>query len=556
MSCLRPVVDRLPVRTALLLASLLVVAGSRPAGAADAEAWLRDDAGAVGLDFRHETRAAGELAMPEIMSGGVALLDVDGDGRLDVYFTSGARNRMFRQTAERRFADVTTASGLGDTGYGMGVAVGDVDNDGDVDVYVANVGLDRLYRNRGDGTFEDATEAAGIRVDGWSSSAGFFDYDRDGFLDLYVGRYVRYNPGKHCRDAAGRPDYCSPSVFAPEPDVLLHNRGDGTFEDVSEAAGIRRAFGAALGVVVVDLDDDGWADVYVANDGSANQLWINGHDGRFEDRALLRGAAYNLDGEAEAGMGVVAADLDGDLDLDLFLTHLSDETNTLYRNLGGARGFEDATGAAGLTVGSLPLTGFGVAAVDLELDGDLDLVVADGRVSGGPRGGADDAWRRFAQPNRVWTNDGAGRFSSSADCGGFTAGIEVSRGLAAGDVDDDGDVDFVLVNGGGAAELWRNTAPRRGRWLEVRAVDPRLKRDALGARIVAVGTDGRRRLGVVTSASSYQSSGDARVHFGLGTVAALARLEVRWPDGLVESFAVPGVDRELRVERGAGGKAP
>ncbi|MCH7572182.1 MAG: VCBS repeat-containing protein, partial [Planctomycetes bacterium] len=339
--------------------------------------WFTEITTDVGLDFIHETGATGELHLPEIMGGGCAMFDFDHDGDLDIYLITANDtlpeagiadhpvNRLYRQEADGRFTDVTAESGLGDGGYGMGVAIGDIDNDGHPDVYVTNYGPDRLYRNRGDGTFEDVTEAAGIDVDGWSCSAAFFDYDRDGFLDLYVTRYVDFDPRKRCSDAAGRPDYCSPKVFGPVADVLLHNNGDpGTpgFTDVSEQAGIASAAAAGLGVVCEDFNQDGWPDVYVANDLYANHLWINQGDGTFRDMAVIMGAAYNLHGQPEAGMGVVAADFHGHGQLVWFMTHLPTEINTLYRNLGGDVGFEDVTGSAGLGASSMEYTGFGTAA--------------------------------------------------------------------------------------------------------------------------------------------------------------------------------------------------
>ncbi|MFQ5592155.1 MAG: FG-GAP repeat domain-containing protein, partial [Phycisphaerae bacterium] len=304
----------------------------------------------VGLDFVHDNGADGNLDLPEIIVSGVALFDFDNDADLDIYFTNGNHNlrtgevsdgptnRLYRQEPDGRFTDVTARSGLGDCGYGAGVAVGDIDNDGYADVYVTNIGHDQLYRNRGDGTFENITKSAGIRVDGFSSSAAFLDYDRDGYLDLYIARYVQWSP-KDCYSDKGTPDYCGPLAFPPARDVLLHNTGDGAFRDVTEHAGISSASAAAgLGVVCEDFNDDGWIDIYVANDAYANNLWVNQHDGRFVDDALVLGAAYNMHGMPEAGMGVVAADFDGDEDYDLFMTHLARETNTLYRNEGPAGG--------------------------------------------------------------------------------------------------------------------------------------------------------------------------------------------------------------------------
>jgi len=310
-----------------------------------------------GVTFRHETNAAGELHLPEIMGSGLAVTDLDGDGRLDLYLVSGTENRFYHQLEDGSFEDRTAASGLGDEGYGMGIAVGDVDNDGDEDVYVANLGGDRLYVNEGDGSFRDETGTAGIEVDDWSSSAAFLDFDRDGFLDLFVVRYVTYDPNNKCYDKAGRHEYCGPTAFPGVHDVLLRNRGDGTFEDVSSRAGMQDIAHAGLGIAVRDFDGDGWIDVYVANDADPNELWLNRRDGTFSEEALLLGASLNARGQPEAGMGVLAEDLDGDLAVDLFMTHLGNESNTFYRNLGGSNGFADTTASVSLGTTSTLFTG-------------------------------------------------------------------------------------------------------------------------------------------------------------------------------------------------------
>jgi hypothetical protein len=529
-----------------------------------------------GVDFRHSAGAAGEQLFPEMMGGGVAIFDANQDGRLDLYFASGAPdlgrgrissdgkgdiNRLFLQEDDGRFVDRTEGSGLGDGGYGTGLAVGDVDNDGFEDVFVANFGPDRLYLGRGEGRFEEASEASGIAATGvaeddWSTSAAFCDVNRDGFLDLYVVRYVVFDPEVQCTDKTGRKEYCGPDSFTDRVDVLLLNRGDGTFVDGTSAAGIDVATGAGLGVVCADLDDNGWVDIYVANDGDPNQLWMNqgtGSDGSvtFVDEALILGTSVNASGLEEAGMGVLAADFDNDADLDLFLTHLRDETNTFYRNLGPTRGFRDDSNIVGLAASSTPFTGFGTAALDLDLDGDLDLVVANGRVLRA-RALTEDLpspWNQYAEPNLVYSNDeGAFRLLGS-EVLAFTERIEIGRGLAAGDLDGDGTLDLVLNNLESKARIYHGTAS--GHWLLVDAQDPRLQRRALGAKIT-LSADGWRQVRTLQGAMSYLSASDPRAHFGLGEFDGPVTLEVRWPDGLEETFAKVAVDQAVVLVRGQG----
>jgi tetratricopeptide (TPR) repeat protein len=543
-----------------------------PAPPADAGPWFTEITEEVGLDFVHETGATGQFYLPEIMCSGVAIFDYDDDGRLDIYLVNGNSspdfgeredehvNRLYRQGADGRFTDVTESSGLGDGGYGMGVAIGDFDNDGDADVYASNYGADRLYRCRGDGTFEDVTEAAGIDVGNWSASAAFVDFDGDGYLDLYVTRYVDHDPPHGCSGRAGRLDYCAPQVFDPVPDVLLHNNGDGTFTDVSDAAGITAVPpSAGLGIICEDLTDDGWIDIYVSNDGDANYLWINQGDGTFEEAGLMTGSALNVHGQTEASMGLIACDIDGDLDLDLFMTHQSSETNTLYENLGDGRGFADVTGERGLGASSWAYTGFGTAAFDVELDGDEDLVIVGGRVRlGDPWPGAEvePPWDRLAEPNLFYLNDGTGKFNLACEMAEAICGpVEVSRGLSVADIDQDGDLDVLVANAQGPARLFRNDAPRRGRWLSVRAVDPEFSRDAIGAQVVAIVGE-RRFMRTISYGFSYCSARAPIAHFGLGEATGVDAVEVRWPDGEIERFPNPGIDRAVVLRRGTGGAAP
>jgi len=549
----------------VLAAALVGCSGSGPASGAE-RPWLTDITTEAGLGFRQTSGARGEYRMPEVMGGGVALFDAEGDGDLDLYCTNGnhslpaespdpsSSGAFYRQEAPARFREATREAGLVDGHYGMGVAVADVDNDGDEDLYLTHFGPNSFFRNRGDGHFEDDSEGAACAGTGWSSSAAFFDFDRDGFLDLYVARYVEYSE-KSCYDNAGRLDYCGPKSYPPRSDLLFRNT-NGSFRDVSHAAGIDALAAAGLGVVCADLDEDGWQDVYVANDAYANMLWVNRRDGTFRDEALQRGLALNLNGQPQAGMGLALADLDGDEHLDLFVTHLREETNALYLGR-GARGFLDATGASELGPASMPFTGFGVAAIDLDLDADLDLLVANGAVFHRPvlAEALGAPWRDYAEPNLLQLNQGHGRFADGATVGGaFTELVEVSRGLAAGDVDGDGDPDLLLGQIEGPARLLRNDAPREARhWIGVRCVDPRWNRDALGARVELV-AGGQRQVQVLCSSWSYCSSSPAVAFFGLGDLAAVEGVEVLWPDGLRERFPGPAVDRMHVLRRGTGGE--
>jgi len=568
-----PVLDRLPSRRAAPpLARALCFAGALSAACTGAseespaeEAWLVDVTRESGLAFHQTSGASGRHWMPEVMGGGVALFDAEPDGDLDLYCANGngtlpatepdpaGSNAFFRQESAGRFRDDTRAAGLVDGRYSMGIAVADVDNDGDEDLYVTHWGPNTLFRNRGDGTFEDATAAAGCAGDGWSSTAAFFDLDRDGFLDLYVTRYVDARE-KACFDNAGRPDYCGPKAFPPVSDLLFRNAG-GVFRDVSHAAGIDAVAAAGLGVVCADFDEDGWQDVYVANDAYANLLWINRRDGTLRDEALQRGIALNLSGQPQAGMGLALGDFDGDARLDLFVTHLREEANALYLGR-GAQGFLDATGTSQLGPPSMPYTGFGVAAIDLDRDSDLDLLVANGAVfhrPAVPGVSLPAPWSEYAEPNLLQLNAGDGRYVEAAGSGGaWTREAEVSRGLAAGDVDGDGDLDLLLGNVEGPARLFRNDAPTAGNhWIALRCVHPGWKRDALGARVELV-AGGRRRVQVLASSWSYCSSSPPVATFGLGAESAVSEVVVAWPDGTRERFGTLDVDRLHVLTHGTG----
>lgn len=485
------------------------------------------------------------------MGSGCALFDYDNDGDLDVYLISGGQNKLFRQKADGTFEDVTNDSGLGDTGFGMGVAIADVDNDGDVDVFVTNYGPDQLYRNNANGTFTNVTQQSGIQTNGWSTSAIFFDYDRDGFLDLYVARYVKVNPSVICTDRAGRKDYCGPDGYEAEPDLLYRNNGNGTFTNVSASSGIDRHPGKGLSVVTGDFNFDGYMDIYVANDREPNTLWINQKNGIFQDMALQMGVALNALGRVEASMGVAVGDANQDSKPDLFVTNLRDETNTLYLNI-GTMGFQDESINSGLGLPSLPFTGFGTGFFDFNQDGNLDVVVVNGRVTRGvslTKNQPPLYWDPYMEPSLLFENLGNGRFKN-VSAGSLTSNLQNGRGLAFGDIDNDGDIDLLVNNCGGPARLFRNDFTPKAHWLLIRAFDPALNRDAYGAKITVL-TAGKNLTRWVNPGYSYLNSNDPRVHFGLGS-ATSADVQVVWPDGKTESFRSVQADQILTLRKGSG----
>ena len=538
--------------------------GSEPSRGRDGPAALfADRARELGLDFDFDRARDGAYFMPDSLAAGCAFLDFDRDGRLDVYLVNGYRapggglshplgaNRLYRQNEKGRFVDVTAASGTGHQGYGMGVCVGDYDGDGYDDIYVTCYGPDVLLRNEGDGSFSDVTAQVGLGDPRWGSSAGFFDYDADGRLDLFVTNYLDYDMDLVARDRGGRAEYTGPSCCAGVADILYHNEG-GVFRDVSAETGIAAARGKGLGVCFGDLDGDGRTDVFVANDSERNRAWIQTPERTFVDRAGRMGLAFNEYGAAEAGMGVAHADLDGDLDLDLFLTHLGQETNTFYAHLGGGS-YRDESASSGLGPPSLDLTGFGTDALDYDLDGDLDLVFVSGRVMrAAPRPGArlGAHWNPYAEENLLLTNDGEGRFSNAAlGCGSVCSGVEVSRGLARGDFDNDGDDDLLVTTAHGAVHLHENLV--QGNWIGMRVLQGEPPADALGA-LVTLETGGRALLRQVTRTASYLSSRDPRVLFGLGSASAVDAIRVQWPDGVSERYEGLETGRYHELRRGQG----
>jgi hypothetical protein len=550
--------------------------GASPSALAPAEAGAArlylSEAGLVD----HRSGATGEFYFPEIAGAGGALFDYDGDGDLDLYVVQGGsveaayRNggvqpdddgdRLYRteysKSPEGRrqisFEDVTERAGIRATGYGMGVTVGDVDNDGWPDLYVTNAGPNQLWRNNRDGTFSEVTQEAGVEDDRWSTSASFFDYDNDGWLDLYVSNYVDFRLETHrdCRATSGALDYCGPLSYNPEPDRLLRNLGDGRFTDVTEAAGLGSHAGSGLGVTAADFDNDGWQDLFVANDQMVNYLWMNQGDGTFSEEAALAGCAVNMEGNEEASMGVVAADFNDDGALDLFMTHLDGETNTLYLNDGNGL-FSDRTAALGLAAASMPSTGFGTEALDFDLDGWQDIFVANGavytiesqRLAGDPF--------PFRQPDQLFWNDGGKRFEQTREPFASAVGRvepQAGRGVTSGDRLRIGFRMLIVFNDGGPAHTVDGLQAAAGGWV---GIDTRsaAARPAIGARVKVAMEDGTERHRRVHRDGSYCSSRDPGVLAGLGQ-GQLASVGVYWPGGGETRLLSPPSERYLvMIER-------
>jgi hypothetical protein len=490
------------------------------------------------------------------MGGGVALLDVNNDGRLDIFFTNGARlsdpmpanarpdksdrkywNRFYRQNADGTFTDATEQAGL--TGaeqnrYDMGIATGDYDNDGFVDIYVTSYGGNTLYRNGGDGTFADVTAKAGVGAGGWSTSAGFLDYDNDGKLDLFVGRYVDWTFGnnRHCGEKKpGGRAYCHPDNFQGMTNILYRNNGDGTFSDVSKAAGVANPEGKTLGVAFADFDADGWTDIYVANDSVQCFLYRNNHDGTFTDVSLPAGAGFNEDGKTFAGMGTDFSDYDNDSWPDIIVTDLSHERYVLFRNNGDGT-FTDETTRSGVGRATLTYSGWSTRFVDYDNDGWKDVFVAQGHVMDTIEATSPNL--KYLQPPLLLRNT-AGRYAK-VDAGPVFHSAWAGRGAAFGDIDNDGDVDVVVANVNQKAYILRNDGGNRNGWIGIETTGVRSNRDGIGSRIQATSTTGTVQHYMVSTAVGYQSASDKRLIVGLGSERTARRVEIRWPSGVVQAF--------------------
>jgi len=500
-----------------------------------------DHTAAAGIDFLHVTGASGEMYVVETMGSGAIFFDYDGDLDPDLYLvnsgalpgfepTNPVSGALFRNDGAGRFSQVTALSGLDFQGYGMGVAAADYDNDGDVDLYVTEFGPNRLFRNNGDGSFTEVTEAAGVGNPLWGVSASWSDLDGDGNLDLYVANYLNFSFDNHpdCTKRKGGKvlrSYCGPILFGGLPDALYRNRGDGTFEDVSRQAGVALPHGKGLGVVAFDYDRDGLADLYVANDTAPNFLFRNEGGMRFSEVGLESGTAYDGDGRALAGMGVDVGDYDRDGDMDLFVTNFQGEFNTLYRNAKN-QFFTDVSALAGLARPSARVLGFGTAFVDLDNDGFVDLVVANGHIHDNAAELTEGA--SYRQRNQLFWNRGDGHFEEIREAGPGFELVKVSRGLAVGDLEGDGDLDLLFTNSGDRPDLLRNESPS-GNALRLLLIGRRANRDAVGAKLfLDLGEDERTTIELLAG-SSYASQNERVVHIGLGQRTKIQGLRIDWP---------------------------
>ena len=515
-----------------------------------------DVARAVGIDFEHANSATSNKYLLETMGGGVAVLDYDNDGRLDVFFTNGAQledpmpaarapdksdrrfwNRLYHQERDGTFRDVTERAGL--TGmpqnrYGMGVAVGDYDNDGFEDLYVTGYGGNTLYHNNGDGTFRDVTQTAGVAASGWSASAGFFDYDNDGKLDLFVTRYVdwTFQTNGYCGEKKpGYRAYCHPDNYEGVSSILYRNNGDGTFTDVSAKAGIAGSIGKGLGVAFADYDQDGFVDVYVANDSVQSFLFHNGGNGTFSEVGLLVGVGFNEDGKTFAGMGADFADYDNDGRPDIVVTDLSNERYRLFRQ-GGDGSFQDATNASGIGAATLLFSGWSTRLFDYDNDGWKDLFVAQGHVMDTIEKTSPNL--RYLQPPLLLRND-SGRFARVVPGEAFERAWP-GRGAAFGDLDNDGDVDVVVGSVGGPALVLRNDGGNLRSWLGIQTIGKRSNRDGIGCRVKVVSPSGSTQYFTVNTAVGYLSASDKRLIVGLDGETAARLVEIRWPSGVVQKL--------------------
>jgi hypothetical protein len=520
------------------------------------------------ISFKHENGASPQKYMPETMAGGSIILDYNNDGWPDLFFVNGgsftdkqkaavARHRLYRNNKDGTFTDVSSSAGIGVAGFGMGACAADYDNDGWPDLYITGVGTNRLYRNNGNGSFTDVTEKAGVGSPLWSASCAFGDIDNDGFVDLYVTNYVDFSVSnnKYCVYTGDTRVYCHPNVYNGVPDILYRNNGDGTFTDVTRAAGLYRPDGKGLGVVFGDYDGDGLLDIYVANDSTPNFLFHNKGRGVFEEVGLRAGVAVGIDGQPLAGMGTDMGDIDGDGLLDIIVTNLDRQTHSLYRNLGKGL-FADITFESGVGEATLPFVGFGALFFDYDNDTDLDLAIVNGDVIDNISLFRDST--SYEQRNLLLENDGKGKFRDAGPASGPGFALKKpSRSLSAADIDNDGDLDLLIGNVGQTPDLLRNDGGNRSNALLVRTIGSKSNRDAIGARLKLT-VRGKTLMREIKAGSSYLSQSDLRVHFGMGNAPRAEQLEIRWPSGRVEAFKDIEANQILTIteEQGVTSRTP
>ena len=516
-----------------------------------------------GITFSHDNAASPEKFLIETMGSGCGWIDYDQDGLLDLYLVNGAatpsykpahrlRSALYRNNGGGTFSDVTARAGVGAEGlFGMGLAVGDYDNDGFPDLFLCGYGRCILYHNNGDGTFTNVTARAGVDNTGrWASSAAWFDYDNDGRLDLVIANYVDWSPERnfYCGDRGpGMRSYCHPDDFNPQPPTLFQNNGDGTFTDVSKLSGLKA--GNGLGVVTFDYDNNGWQDIFIANDHMPNFLFKNNRNGTFSEVGYLAGVAVSGDGQFEAGMGTDAADTTGTGAMDLIVTHLDMQLARFYQNLGDGS-FDDATFRSKLSYATFHMSGFGARFFDYDNDGTRDLFMANGHVLDNiERYHADT---KYAEPKLMFRNTGRGLFENVSDQLGADFILpRVSRGAAVGDFDNDGDLDILVNNNGQAPQLLRNDGGNANHWLEILLIGTKSNRDGVGARVKVTAGDlvlyDQRKGGM-----SYQSAQDPRLHFGLGTRTKIDSIEINWPSGMLTKLANVKADQIIAIQEGEG----
>jgi len=557
-------------RRAFLLTALAAAPAAKLLGATLAPATppvigFEDVTVKSGIRFKHEASRTSQKYLPESMGAGVAMFDYDNDGWLDLFFVNGAKlkdpmprgsspdksdpgywNRLYHNNRDGTFTDITEKAGLQGRLYGMGVATGDYDNDGNVDLLVTNLGGNILYHNNGDGTFADVTAKAGVGGSGWCTGACFVDYDRDGRLDLIVSRYVQWDFSEvYCGEhRPGYRAYCHPDQFEPITHLMFHNNGDGTFTDVSKKSGIASSPGKGLGVAIDDFDGDGWPDIFVANDSVAEQLFRNNHDGTFTEVALISGLGYDQNGHAFAGMGADFGDYKNTGWPSVFVNALANQKYKLFRNDKGT--FDDVTDWIGLGASTMSHSGWGAKWIDYDNDGWLDLFVAQGHVMDNIQ--LTEPTLRYLEPPLLLRND-QGRFSNVSPQSGsiFTTPI-AARGAAFGDLDNDGRVDVAINCNDGPAIILHNRGGNGNHWLILNLTGTASNRDAIGSKIRLVSDSGQQQTRYVSTAGSYLSASDKRVHFGLGSSKKIRLIEITWPSGIVQRLESVSADQILQVK--------